>query len=75
MPDYFEQIGEFDPMSAPVTGSGVPTGTDIVLDYSGVPEDKTQVQIPDREIVTDVPQEASYLIPKRVIVRKYRLKK
>lgn len=75
MPDYIEQIGPFDPMSAPVTGSGVPTGTEVVLEFSNLPEDMTIVPAPEREVVRDEPQEASYLIPKRVIVRKYRLKK
>lgn len=73
MPNYLEQIGQLDPMSSPATESGMPESA--VLDYASVSDDQTQIPVPNNEKVSEKYQEASYLIPKRVLVKRYRLKK
>ena len=73
--DYIEQIGEFDPMSSPATASGIPESADVVMDYTIASDNQTQTPVPNGEKVSNDYQDASYLIPKRVVVKRYRLKK
>ena len=75
MPEYYEQIGQLDPMSSPATVSEASESTDVVLDYTNSFDNQTQIPIPNSEKISSDYQEASYLIPKRVLVKRYRLKK
>lgn len=77
MPNSLEQLDKFEPMSFPSTGTVV-TDAEVVLDYSGNNEEPTQAPLmePNPIIEAHVADiEESYLIPKKVIVRRYRLKK
>ena len=75
MPDFIEQIGQLDPMSSPATMSEITESAEFVLDYTSIPDSQTQIPVPNSEKISDEYQEASYLIPKRVLVKRYRLKK
>ena len=55
--------------------SGMTESAELVLDYTNVSDNQTQIPVPNSEKVSDEYQEASYLIPKRVLVKRYRLKK
>ena len=77
MPDSIEQLETFEPMSFPSTGSVV-TDAEVVLDYSGINEEQTQAPSMEPNLIMEAPAvdiEESYLVPKKVIVRRYRLKK
>ena len=56
-------------MSSPATMSGMTESAELVLDYTNVSDNQTQIPVPNSEKVSDEYQEASYLIPKRVLVK------
>lgn len=75
MSEYKEQIGDFNPSESFVSDSNSGDSTNVIQQYETMPTITTARDDEDDSGREDSKSGDSYLIPKRVKVVRYRLKK